>query len=215
MLHYSRYSTHIWQSVPTSPDVLQQSTPPHQVAQIQEYLCSDQVAIDGLLQFCIYWVTTVCSTASFRLQCTVKKSCQTFVNMVWCVVMFTRHVMQAIMGRAMRAVLREIKWALNLQPWTAAVVHQQCVRRCIFVDHHWIIFHLITSHLLRPDDRGIKSNLTPHKSLPYDQTHKSSQPVSKSNCQILSTRVPWWENQWQRRWEEMVNVRRNGRNCPT
>ena len=129
--------------------------------------------------------------------------------------MFTQHVMQAIMGQAMRAVLREIKWALNLQPWTAPVVHQQCVRRCIFVDHHWIIFHLITSHLLRPDDRGIKSNLTPHKSLPYDQTHLSSQPVSKSNCQILSTRVPWWENQWQRRWEEMVNVRRNRRNCPT
>ena len=102
----------------------------------RSYCSSDWAATDGLLQFCIYWVTTVCPTASFRLQCTVKKNCQTFVNMVWCVVMFTRHVMQAIMGRAMRAVLREIKWALNLQPWTAPVVHQQCVRRCIFVDHH-------------------------------------------------------------------------------
>lgn len=74
--------------------------------------------------------------------------------------------------RAMRAVLREIKWALNLQPWTA---HQQYVRRCIFVvDHHWIIFHLITSQLLRADERGIKSNLTPHKRFPYDQTHLST-----------------------------------------
>ena len=71
----------------------------------------------------------------------------------------------------MRAVLREIKWPLNLQPWNP---HLQCVRRCIFVDHHWIIFHLITSQLLRADERGIKSNLTPHKRFPYDQTNLST-----------------------------------------
>ena len=42
-------------------------------------------------------------------------------------------------------------------------LHRQCVRRCISVDHRWIIFHLITRQLLRADEsQGIK-NLIPHK----------------------------------------------------
>ena len=82
-------------------------------------------------------------------------------------------------------------------------LHRQCVRRCISVDHRWIIFHLITRQLLRADEsQGIK-NLIPHKNTSV--LAKKKVEVQKSDCQILSMRIGRrWENQWQRRWEAMV-----------
>ena len=78
------------------------------------------------------------------------------------------------------------------------------------VDHRWIIFHLITPRIFY---ERIKSNLTPHKSLPYDHAHLSSRLFQNPNVKCLSMMgnsmteedwSSWWDNQC-----EEIDGRRN------
>ena len=71
-------------------------------------------------------------------------------------------------------------------------VHRQCVRRCISVDHRWIIFHLITRQLLRADEsQGIKKPYSTQNL--YDQTHLSWQK-EKSRFRNPIVKFYRWES---------------------